>query len=62
MGYNLIPGNRNQIFLMPQSMDDWPPKDHLARFVVSAVAVLDLKPFYRRCRSDGWGRPPTTRR
>lgn len=56
MAYNLIPCDRNQIFLMPQSMDDWLPKDHLARFVVSSVSVLNLEGFYRRRRSDGWGR------
>ena len=56
MAYNLIPCDRNQIFLMPVSIDDWLPRDHLARFVVSSVSVLDLKPFYRRRRADGWGR------
>ncbi len=50
MAYNLIPCDRNQIFLMPVSIDDWLPKDHLARFVVSSVSVLDLKPFYGRRR------------
>ena len=52
MAYNLIPCNRNQIFLMPQSMDDWLPKNHLARFVIATVSVLDLSVFYKR----RWGR------
>ena len=56
MAYNLIACDRNQIFLVPQSMDEWLPKDHLARFVVASVSVLDMKPFYRKRRSDGWGR------
>lgn len=56
MAYNLIPCDRDQQFLMPPSLDDWLPKDHLARFVVDVVAMLDLSRFYARRREDGWGR------
>lgn len=31
-------------FLMPPSVDDWLPEDHLARFVVDIVNKLDLSP------------------
>ncbi|MGH2675635.1 MAG: transposase, partial [Actinomycetota bacterium] len=41
---------------MPPSLDDWLPKDHLARFVVAVVDTLDLSAFYARRRADGWGR------
>jgi transposase len=54
--YNLIPCNRGQQFLMPPSLDEWLPKDHLARFIIEMVNVLDLSAFYERRREDGWGR------
>jgi transposase len=56
VAYNFIPCDRDQPFLLPPSLDDWLPKDHLARFVVDAVGVLDLSRFYARRRQDGWGR------
>jgi len=37
--------NRGTAYLLPPSVDDWLPKDHLARFVVEIVDQLDL------CRS-----------
>ncbi len=36
--------DRQTLFLMPPSLDDWLPRDHLARFVVDVVAKLDLRP------------------
>jgi transposase len=33
---------RNQLFLLPPSIQDWLPEDHLARFVVDIVEQLDL--------------------
>lgn len=56
MGYNFIPCDRDQQFLMPPSLNEWLPKDHLARFVVAVVDTLDLAAFYARRRADGWGR------
>lgn len=56
MGYNFISCDRDQQFLMPPSLNEWLPKDHLARFVVEMVNVLDLSAFYARRRADGWGR------
>lgn len=56
MAYNFVPCDRNQPFLLPPSLDDWLPKDHLARFVVAVVETLDLSAFYARRRADGWGR------
>ena len=49
-------GNRTQQFLLPPSLDDWLPQDHLARFVVGAVDQLDLRGFARPERPDGRGR------
>ena len=34
--------DRETLFLMPPSLEDWIPQDHLARFVVDIVAQLDL--------------------
>jgi len=34
--------DRHTLFLMPPSLDDWVPQDHLARFVVDIVSRLDL--------------------
>ncbi len=56
VGYNFISCDRDQQFLMPPSLDEWLPKDHLARFVVEMVDELDLSAFYARRRDDGWGR------
>ncbi len=56
MAYNLIPYDRQQQFLLPPSLEDWLPHDHLVRFVIDVVGQLDLAPFYRRHRADGWGR------
>ncbi|MBK5915557.1 IS1182 family transposase [Rhodocyclus purpureus] len=36
------PIDRKTTFLLPPSMEDWLPKDHLARFIVEAVEGLDL--------------------
>ncbi len=56
MGYNFISCDRDQQFLMPPSLNEWLPKEHLARFVVEMVDMLDLSAFYARRREDGWGR------
>jgi transposase len=34
--------NRNQPFLLPPSIQDWLPQEHLARFIVEIVEQLDL--------------------
>ena len=34
--------NRDTGYLLPPSVADWLPKDHLARFVVDIVDQLDL--------------------
>lgn len=57
MAYNFLPCDRGQSYLMPPSLADWLPEDHLAWFVLDAVDQMDLSPFYRRYREDGWGAP-----
>ena len=56
MSQNFIECDREQVFLMPPSLRDWLPADHLAWFVIEAVGRLDLEGFYAAYRLDGHGR------
>jgi transposase len=56
MAFSHRGGRRDQQFLLPPSLDEWLPQDHLARFVVSMVERLDLAVFARPHRADGKGR------
>jgi transposase len=47
--------DRDQLFLMPPSVADWLPEDHLAWFVLDVVGELDLAGFYAAYRDDGRG-------
>src|SRR4030042_1177095 len=55
MAYNLIECNREQMFLMPVSLKEWLPENHLVWLVLDAVETIDLSKFYLKFRSDGWG-------
>lgn len=56
--------NREQMFLLPPSVDDWIDDDHLAKWVVKAFARLNLDCFYEFYELDTnkssrpGGRPP----
>ena len=50
---NFRPIDRATPFLLPPSVDDWLPKDHLARFVVDIVDQLDLSALIRQYRGTG---------
>jgi transposase len=52
---NFIACDRDQELLLPPSLKDWLPDDHLAWFVIESVEGLDLSEFYASYRSDGWG-------
>jgi transposase len=56
MPQNFIECDREQTFLLPPSLRDWLPEDHLAWFVLEAVGRLDLEAFYAAYRADGHGR------
>lgn len=56
MTQRFLPCDRDQQYLMPASLRDWLPEDHLAWFVLDAVGELDLSAFYAPYRDDGWGR------
>lgn len=55
MGQNFRCADREQSFLMPPSVAEWLPSDHLAWFIIDAVAELDLAEFRGRYRADGRG-------
>src|SRR4051794_26286769 len=57
MAQNFLGCDRDQVFLLPPSVDDWLPADHFARFVIAAVEEMDLSAFYGDYRADGHGRP-----
>jgi hypothetical protein len=65
MPQNFLSADREQAFLLPPSVRDWLPVDHLAWFVIDAVGVLDLAVFFAAYRADGQGettRAPTATR
>jgi transposase len=57
MAQNFLGCDRDQVFLLPPSVDDWLPADHFARFVIAIVEEMDLAAFYADYRRDGHGRP-----
>ncbi len=56
MAQNFIACDREQVLLLPPSVRDWLPDNHLALFVIDAVSQLDLEAFYGAYRRDGHGR------
>ena len=56
MPQNFIESRREQGFLLPPDVREWLPADHLAWFVMDAVAEMDLGDFYVAYRADGHGR------
>ena len=55
MAQNFLTCERDQPMLLPPDLRDWLDDDHLAWFVIDAVAELDLEPFYASYRADGHG-------
>lgn len=57
MAQNFIACNREQELLLPPSLRERLPEDHLAWFVLDAVDAMDLKAFFVGYRQDvGVGR------
>src|SRR5215210_1780173 len=56
MAQNFIGCDREQELLLPPSLREWLPENHLAWFVLDAVGELDLAAFYAGYRDDGHGR------
>jgi transposase len=45
--------DRGTAYLLPPSVDEWLPADHLARFVVEIVEQLDFSPLTQQYRGSG---------
>ena len=52
------PYEPGQIFLMPASMREWLPADHLAYFISDVVEHLDLSAITKRYAGEERGYPP----
>ncbi len=55
MGYNFRRYNPKQPYLLPPSLDDWLPENHLARFISETVDQMDLSLFMEVYRANGQG-------
>jgi transposase len=49
------PCDRDQLLLMPPSLEEWLGAGHLARFLRDAVETMDLSALYKGFRDDGLG-------
>jgi hypothetical protein len=56
MPQRFVACDRDRQLLLPPSLLDWVPEDHLVWTVLSAVEELDLSAFYVDYRVDGHGR------
>jgi transposase len=50
--------NRDQMYLMPPSLNEWLPEGHLAYFIIDVVERFDLSEIYGSYGGDGRGQPP----
>jgi transposase len=57
MPQNFIACDRGQAFLLPPSLLEWVPEDHLVWTILAAVDELELTAIYDAYRPDGHGRP-----
>src|SRR5271169_1127164 len=48
----------DQGLLLPSSLSEWLPEDHLAYFISDAVEAMDLQDFHARYEGDGRRRQP----
>jgi transposase len=48
-----IGADRNQQTLMPYDVEDWLPENHLARFIVEIVSMLEFKHIYKQYKGVG---------
>lgn len=55
MAQNFKPVDRSQLYLLPPSIDEWLPQNHLARFILETVEAMNLSSFLGQYRSDGIG-------
>jgi transposase len=62
MAHNFIACDREQAFLLPPSLREWLPEDHLAWFVIEAVETMDLGEFYPITARTATAAPPMSPR
>jgi transposase len=55
MAYNFKECNRDQIYLLPPTLQEWLPSKDLVWLLLDAVAEMDLRAFYEKYREDGKG-------
>jgi transposase len=55
MAYNFKECNREQIYLMPPSLQEWLPEKDMAWFIIDVVEQMDMSCYYRKYRADGKG-------
>lgn len=53
MGHHFVPVDRATPFLLPPSLQEWLPEQHLARFIVEVVDQLDLTPLEKAYAGRG---------
>jgi len=58
MSKTFRPYDPDQMFLMPISMRDWLPVDHLAYFISDVVDEIDLSAIIKRYKNEDRGYPP----
>ena len=56
MGRGFIAGNRDQLLLLPPSVDKWVAQDHVVRFIWDCVSQMDMFAFYSSYGREG--KPP----
>lgn len=56
MTRGFVKGDRDQMFLLPPSINDWVSTDHPVRFVHTCIEQMDLLSFYESYAHEG--RPP----
>jgi hypothetical protein len=62
MAQNFIACDREEELLLPPSLREWLPEDHLAWCVLDAVSEMELATFHASYRDDGWVRAAHVRR
>lgn len=62
MGQSFVACDREQSFLMPPDVREWLAEDHLAWFVIDAVAEMDLSAFYAAIGRTATAAPRMSRR
>jgi transposase len=55
MAYNFKECNRDQVYLMPPTLQEWLPSKDFVWLLLDAVAEMDLRAFYEKYRQDGKG-------